>query len=74
MNPKIKKLVFSIQDVETSDKHTVAGVFCDIHLHSPDKQGKSVVSFTMALSQNKEFQRCIKSMVAEVLKQNAEVK
>lgn len=74
MNPKIKKLVFVVQDVETSDKHKIAVLFGDIHLHAPDHNGRSTVSFQLALIANKELSRVIRGMTNEVLVQNMDTK
>lgn len=67
MNPRVKKIVLVIQDLQTKDKQNVAIVSGDIHLHTSDDAKEPPVSFQMLLSDNKEFARCIKDLVAEAL-------
>lgn len=75
MNPRVKKIVLVIQDLETKDKHNVAVVSGDIHLHSSSETKKNApVSFQMLLSDNKDFARCIKDLSTQALALDAERK
>lgn len=65
MNPRVKKLVLVVQDLQTKDKETVAVVSGDIHTITKDK--KKVISFQALLDDNKELSRVIKGIVNEAL-------
>lgn len=68
MNPRVKKIVFVIQDLQTKDKEVVAVVSGDIHTTTKDK--KKIISFQMLLADNKEFNRIIKELTQEALALN----
>lgn len=70
MNPRVKKLVFVIQDLKTKDNEDVAIVSGDIHAIVSDSKKVKVISFQMLLADNKEFNRCIKALVLEALMLN----
>lgn len=71
MDPKVKKLVFVVQDLETKDKEKVAVVSGDVHYYKDAKaiiaKKTTVASFQLLLDDNKSFSRHIKSLVAEAI-------
>ena len=64
-NKKIKKLIFSIQDLKTKDGEVVAVVSGDIHLDTKEK--KNIISFQMLLGDNKEFNKVINDLIKQAL-------
>ena len=72
MNPKVKKLVFVIQDLRTKDGEDVAILSGDIHFKTIMDKTDPPVSFQMLLADNKEFARNIKDLVAEALSLKAQ--